>query len=249
MLIKAAINGGRTRNDHAAAPVSPTELAADVVECLKAGAGAIHLHVRLTSNDSEKESLDKEDVERTIRTVLAVAPNERIGISTGAWILPHPARLEAAKNWAILPGFASVNFGEEGAIELAKLLLSRGVAIEAGLCDADAAQIFLQSGLATSCLRVLLEPQEQELKSAIETVNAMENVLKSEAADLSFLLHGTEATAWPMMDEAIARGYDVRIGLEDTLVLPDGRIAKNNVELVTEAVRRIRKRAGASPPS
>lgn len=231
-------------------PVSPAELAADVVECLKAGAGAIHLHVRSTSDGSEKESLDKEAVERTIRTVLAVAPKERIGISTGAWILPHPARLEAVTTWNVLPGFASVNFGEEGAVELAKLLLSRGVAVEAGLCDADAAQISLRSGLATSCLRVLLEPQEQELTSAIETVNTMENVLKSGAAGLSFLLHGTEATAWPMMDEAIARGYDVRIGLEDTLVMPDGRIAKDNVELVTEAVRRVvRKRAGASPPS
>jgi uncharacterized protein (DUF849 family) len=80
----------------------------------------------------------------------------------------------------------------------------------------------------------------------------MENVLRSAAADLSFLLHGTEATTWQMMDEAIARGYDVRIGLEDTLVMPDGRIAKDNVELVAEAVRRVgavRTRAGASPPS
>jgi uncharacterized protein (DUF849 family) len=250
LLIKAAINGGRTRDDHKALPLSPAELAADVVECLKAGAGAIHLHVRSTSVSSEKESLDKGDVDQTVSAVLAVAPTERIGISTGAWIMPHPARLEAAKHWAVLPGFASVNFSEEGAVELAKLLLSHGVAVEAGLCDVDAAQIFLQSGLATSCLRVLLEPQEQELKSAIETVNAMEDVLKSGAADLSFLLHGTEATAWSMMDEAIARGYDVRIGLEDTVVLPNGRTAKDNVELVAEANRRVViKSAGASPPS
>ena len=253
MLIKAAINGGRTRNDHAAVPVSPAELAADVVQCLKAGAGAVHLHVRSTSADhSEKESLDAEDVSRTIPAVLAVAPSEQIGISTGAWILPHPARLESATNWAVLPGFASVNFGEEGATELAKLLLSRGVEVEAGLCDADAAQIFLQSGLAMRCIRVLLEPQEQEMKHALETVNAMERILESGGGDLPFLLHGTQATAWPMMDEAIARGYDVRIGLEDTLVMPDGRIAKDNVDLVSEAVRRvraIRKRAGAGPPS
>jgi len=230
--------------------VSPVQLATNVVECLKAGAGAIHLHVRSTATGSEKESLEKEDIAQTVAAVLAVAPKELVGISTGAWILPHPARLESAKNWAVLPGFASVNFGEEGVVELAELLLSRGVAIEAGLCDADAARIFLQSGLATSCLRVLLEPQEQELKSAIETVNAMEDVLRSGTADLSFLLHGTEATVWPLMDEAIARGHDVRIGLEDTVVLPDGRTAKDNVELVTEAVRRVvRKRAGPSPLS
>ena len=231
-------------------PLSPAELAADAVACLHAGAGAIHLHVRSTSDSSAKESLDQEDIDQTVRAVLAIAPTEKIGISTGAWILPHPARLEAAKKWAVLPGFASVNFGEEGARELAELLLSRGVAIEAGLCDAKSARILLESGLATSCLRVLLEPQEQELKSAIAAVKAMEHVLRSVPANLSLLLHGTEATAWPMMDEAIARGYDVRIGLEDSLVLPDGRTAKDNVELVTEAVRRVvRKKGGASPPS
>ena len=247
LLIKAAINGGRRKTDHQSVPVSPHELAADVVACLKAGAGAVHLHVRSTT-ELEKESLAKKDVEAAVRAVLAVAPGERVGISTGAWILPHPARLEAAKKWEVLPGFASVNFSEDGATELATLLLSRRVAVEAGLCDAGNAQVFLQSGLAKRCLRVLLEPQEQELKSALKTVNAMEKVLKSGAVDLPFLLHGTDATTWPLMDEAIARGYDLRIGFEDTLVLPDGRTAKDNVELVMEAVRRVRKSAGASPP-
>jgi uncharacterized protein (DUF849 family) len=43
-----------------------------------------------------------------------------------------------------------------------------------------------------------------------------------------------------MMEESIARGYGVRIGLEDTLVMPDGWVARDNAELVTEAVRRVR---------
>ena len=249
-LIKAAINGGRSRAENPAVPESPAELAADVVAALRAGAGAIHLHVRSTSgHHSEKESLEAEDVDRTILAVRSVATREQIGISTGAWILPHPARLQAARAWEVLPGFASVNFTEEGAAELAQLLLSRGVEIEAGLCDADSAQAFLKSGLATQCLRVLLEPQQQELTSAIETVNAMETILKSGRVDRPLLLHGTEATAWAMMDEAIARGYDIRIGLEDTAVMPDGRTARDNVELVMEAVRRVRNRAGTSPPS
>ena len=228
-------------------PVSPAEQAADVVACLQAGASAVHLHVRSSSGDiSANESLEGEDVARTILAVSSVAPIEQIGISTGAWILPHPARLEAVKAWNVLPGFASVNFSEAGAAELAQLLLSRGVGIEAGLCNADNARTFLQSGLASRCLRVLLEPQEQELKRALETVSAMENVWQSGTIDLPVLLHGTEATAWPMMDAAIARGYDVRIGLEDTLVMPDGQIAKNNVELMKEVVRRIGKSAEAS---
>src|SRR6185295_2340863 len=123
-------------------------MGADVVKCLKAGAGAIHLHVRSTSDEhSEKESLLAEDVARTIHEVRSVVSNEQIGISTGAWILPHPARLAAVAKWDVLPGFASVNFSEEGEAELAELLLSRGVGVEAGLCDADNAEVFLERNL------------------------------------------------------------------------------------------------------
>ena len=247
MLIKAAINGGRSRAEHAAVPETPDEQATAVADCLKAGASAIHLHVRSNSSDassqSKKESLYAEDVTRTLLAVRSVSPNAKIGVSTGAWILPDPtARLQAVTAWEVLPDFASVNFSEDGATELAKLLLSRGVEVEAGLCDAEAAEIFLKSGLAPRCIRVLFEPQEQEMKHALENVGAMEKVLKPGLLKLSrplpFLLHGTEATAWPMMAEAITRGYDVRVGLEDTLILPDGRIAQDNVELVAEAVRR-----------
>jgi uncharacterized protein (DUF849 family) len=256
MLVKAAINGGRTKEENNAVPITPDEQAAAVVACLKAGANAIHLHVRSTSSDeslqSEKESLYAEDVARTLSAVWSAAMKAKIGarkaqigISTGAWILPDPgARLQAVAAWRVLPGFASVNFSEDGAVELAQFLLSRGVDVEAGLCDAGAAEVFLKSGLATRCLRVLLEPQEQEMAAALETVGAIEKALNSGPVGLPsllpLLLHGTEATVWPMVDEAIARRHGVRIGLEDTLVMPDGRMARDNTELVAEAVRRVR---------
>lgn len=99
---------------------------------------------------------------------------------------------------------------------------------------------FSEEWLATRCSRALIEPQEQELESALQTVSAIERVLRSGTVELPLLLHGTEATVWPMMDEAIARGYDVRVGLEDTLVLPDGRMARDNADLVMEAMRRVR---------
>jgi len=216
-----------------------------VAACLKAGAGAIHLHVRSTASDeglrSEKESLNAEDVARTLLMVRSVSPQARIGISTGAWILPDPARrLQAVTAWSVLPNFASVNFSEDGAVELARLLLSRGIGVEAGLCDAAAAEVFLKSGLVACCIRVLLEPQEQELERALDTVRAIEKVLDSGAVELPRLLHGTDLTVWPMMEEAISRGYNVRVGLEDTLNMPDGRTAQDNAELVAEAVRRAR---------
>jgi uncharacterized protein (DUF849 family) len=37
---------------------------------------------------------------------------------------------------------------------------------------------------------------------------------------------------------------DVRVGLEDVLVLPDGRVAEDNAELVAAAVALVGGRAG-----
>jgi uncharacterized protein (DUF849 family) len=59
MLIKAAINGGRTRADCPALPVTPAQQAPAAAEVVAAGAGAIHVHVRGTD---ERESLAAEDV-------------------------------------------------------------------------------------------------------------------------------------------------------------------------------------------
>ena len=238
MLIKAAINGGRSKDDNPSVPVSPDEQAAAAAECLKAGANAVHLHVRSASGT---ESLYPEDVARTLRAVLGVCPQKQIGVSTGAWILPDTARrLEAVRAWEVLPGFASVNFGEEGAAEVARILLSKKVEVEAGLCDANATEVFVKSRLVDECFRVLLEPQEQEMEHALRTVSEIESVLDSATGQLPRLLHGTELTAWPMMKEAISRGYGVRIGFEDTLAMPDGRVARNNLELLAEAVSQVR---------
>jgi uncharacterized protein (DUF849 family) len=242
MLLKAAINGGRSKADHAAVPVTPEEQAAAVVECLRAGANAIHLHVRGTTENGRvtfgKESLYVEDVAATLSAVRAAAPDAPVGVSTGAWILSEPERYQAISAWEVQPDFASVVFSEDGATELAKLFLSRGVGVEGGLIDFDSARALVESGLATDCLRILLEPQEQEMSDALQTVRAMEDVLSGAGKLPPLLLHGNEATTWPMMSEAIKRGYDIRVGLEDTLMMPDGSAARDNVELINEALRR-----------
>ena len=43
-----------------------------------------------------------------------------------------------------------------------------------------------------------------------------------------------------VLDAAVPRGHDIRIGLEDVTTLPDGRRAVDNAALVVEAVLRYR---------
>jgi uncharacterized protein (DUF849 family) len=238
-VIKAALNGGRTRAEHPAIPIAPEELAASARESIAAGASAIHFHVR---GEAGRESLDPDDVARALSAVRTAVPGVPVGVSTGAWILQNAAlRQEMVSRWKIPPDFASVNFKEDGAVALAELLLSRGVPVEAGLSDIAGTKVLLESGLAPRCLRLLIEPFEATSADALKTLDAIERLLQESGVQLPCVFHGLNQTAWDLIDEAAARGYDTRVGFEDILTLPDGSQASSNGALVAEAARRMRR--------
>lgn len=238
MLLKVALNGARDPSDHPAIPVTPAQLAADAAASVAAGAAAIHLHVR---GPDGGESLRPGDLATALAAVRGACPSVPLGISTGLWIVSSPAeRLDMARGWTELPDFASVNFSEDGAVELSRLLIERDVGVEAGLSTPDDAARLALSGLAPECLRVLIEPDEADVAAALATATAIAEALDRDGIWLPRLLHGSEATAWPLLREAVVRGYDARIGFEDTLQLPDGALAADNAALVAAARRMLR---------
>src|SRR6266545_4045494 len=158
-FLEAAINGARPPADHAGLPVTPAELARTASACQDQGADAVHAHVR---DDQGRETLAAVAVGALMRAVRAAAPALPVGISTGAWIVPDPkARAGHVRRWRERPDFASVNFDEPGAADVAGALLALRVGVEVGLASQAAAEAFVASGLAPRCLRVLLEPQEE----------------------------------------------------------------------------------------
>jgi uncharacterized protein (DUF849 family) len=222
--VKAAINGGRTAP---AVPITPQQIATETGNTFVAGAFAVHVHPR---DAGGRESLAPDDVGAVVVAAGAV------GVTTGAWIEPDAGkRLELIRQWRVLPAFASVNMNEEGAVDLAELLLDRGVAVEAGLATAQAAGVLIGSGVWRQALRVLLEPQEQDDAHALANVAAICDVLDRGKCDLPRLLHGVDATVWPLIAEAARRGWDTRAGFEDTLLMPDGSPAQSNAQLVQAA--------------
>jgi uncharacterized protein (DUF849 family) len=244
MLIECALNGGRTRAEHPAVPCTPQELAESARGAVAAGAGAVHFHVR---GRDLRESLDGDDVARAVEAVRAAIPGTPFGVSTGAWIVPDvKARYEKVAAWKVLPPFASINFNEEGGVVLAELLLSRGVAIEAGVGSVQAVESFLASGLAFRCLRVMFEPEQQDLRVALDGVERLEKMLHRAGVKIPRLLHGLNRTAWDLIDAAAQRGYDTRIGFEDALTLPDGGQAPNNAALIAEAAKRVGRAKAAN---
>jgi uncharacterized protein (DUF849 family) len=240
-VIKAALNGGRTRAEHPGIPITPEEVAAAAKESVAAGAETIHFHVRGANG---RESLEPGDVARALAAVRSAVPATLVGVSTGAWILQNAQlRQETIARWTVHPDFASVNFKEDGALALAELLLSRGVPVEAGLSDATGTQVFVSSGLASRCLRILLEPFDSSTQAALKTLEQIEAMLNAAGVKLPIVLHGLNQTAWDLIDAAAARKYDTRVGFEDILTLPDGTSAPGNGALVAETLRRMRRSA------
>jgi uncharacterized protein (DUF849 family) len=230
VIVQAALNGTRTRADHSCVPMTPVEQAIDAQSSVAAGAGAIHVHVR---DQNGHESLGAGDVSNTLEAIRRACPGIPVGIGTGAWIIPDlRRRLAEIRAWTMLPDFASVNLHEAGAAQVIELLLEKGVGVEAGIWNAPSAVTLIKSGLAESCLRVLLEPAEASC-SAWTNLLQMEQVLSGVTRPR--LLHGLGHCAWRLVELAATRGYDTRIGFEDTLRLPDGSPARSNAELVLAA--------------
>src|SRR5450755_1997048 len=145
MLIKVALNGGRKRSEHPGIPITAVELGAEAAAAVAAGAGAIHFHARSPDGG---ESVRPEDVAAGLVGIRTRLPATPVGVSTGAWIEPDvEKRYDAVSRWNVLPDFASVNFKEVGAVELADLLLRKGIKVEAGISDMTGTYALLRSAL------------------------------------------------------------------------------------------------------
>jgi uncharacterized protein (DUF849 family) len=137
MLLKACLNGSRLPLEHPQLPVTPEQLASESRAVVTAGASALHVHPKDAQGN---DSLDDVHVSSTVRAIRAAVPGVAVGITTGAWAARDPRdRVNAVRGWVDLPDFASVNWHEPGAEQVAEALLARGIGVEAGLWDEEAA--------------------------------------------------------------------------------------------------------------
>jgi uncharacterized protein (DUF849 family) len=231
MLLKACLNGARGIDEHPFVPVTVEQLAADGAACVRAGAGALHLHPR---DSAGRESLDVAVVDPVVCAVRA-ACGVPIGVATGAWVQPDPGRrAELVSRWT-MPDFASVNLSEPGAVEVMQALLAADVGVEAGVWSVDDAERLAGSGLADRVTRVLVEVLEGAGSPAAAAARRIDAALDRLAITADRLHHGEREATWPVLRQALVLGHDIRIGFEDTLTLPDGTTAQSNAELIAAA--------------
>ncbi len=226
MAVLTCLNGARSRAEHPAVPQSPAELAADAVAVRRAGASAVHVHPR---DRRGTQTMDARACDAAVAAIRAAAPGMPIGLSTSEVIQPDPfARAAAVRSWGQRPDFVSVNVSELGWAGIVRAALHAGIAVEAGLATAADAQALADSPFVHQVLRALVE-----VDGGAAEARAIAQLVPGGTAQL---WHGYGERTWEVLGAAAAAGVDVRVGLEDVLVLPDGHLAANNAELVAAAV-------------
>lgn len=102
----------------------------------------------------------------------------------------------------------------------------------------------VESGIALSCVRAMVEPLDPEPNDALAHAEAIERELAAGGAQLEQVHHGDGIASWAVNRRAVGRGHGIRTGLEDTPVLPDGRLASGNGELIAAAASLLLEQLG-----
>src|SRR4051812_5294053 len=216
--VEACLNGARSRAEHEAIPLTPAELAADAAAARRAGAFAVHAHPR---DARGAQTLRARDCDAAVAAIRAAAPGLPVGLSTAHGIDPDPfARAAAVKAWRTPPDFVSVNFGELGWAGIVRAAQHAGIGVEAGLATIADAEELAASPYVHRIVRALVE-----VEGGVEDARAIAALIP---ADVAQLWHGVGEPTWAVMAAGAAAGHDVRVGFEDTLVLPDGSPATSN---------------------
>jgi uncharacterized protein (DUF849 family) len=236
-LIQAALNGGTTRAEHARVPLTADELAAEARAAADAGAGAFHLHPR---DEAGAQTLEPRHVLASVAAVRA-ATRLPVGVTTGIWTVDGDVRrrLALVAGWTgdDRPDYASVNLNEPGTEELADLLTSLGIGIEAGVWNAEDARLLGASGFKDRILWVLMEPADRVPAAAMATAAEIAAELARLGITARQVRHGYDLATWDVLRASLADGQDIRVGLEDTGVRPDGTTTTGNGDLVAAAAR------------
>jgi 3-keto-5-aminohexanoate cleavage enzyme len=247
LIITAALTGSRpTKEMNPAVPYSPKEIIGAAVDCHKAGAAIVHVHVRdpKTGKPDFKIELFKEVLEG-IREKCDLIVN----LTTSAFSLKGPdvteQRLQPVTLKPDICSFdlGSVNFvdrtflnppqwGEAGA----KFMQEKGVKPEIEIFDVGhiyQALHLIKEGLIEAppyfqlCMGV-----RWGIAATAENLLHMKNLLPSGAL---WSVLGVASAQLPMVTLAIITGGHVRVGFEDNIYLRKGVLAKSNAQMVEVA--------------
>ncbi|MFD5904847.1 3-keto-5-aminohexanoate cleavage protein [Streptomyces microflavus] len=196
---------------------------------LSAGADVVHFHVRTVDGG---QTIRPEALTHVLSAIRATAPDAVVGTTTGLWTCSGPEeRYLLVSSWELLPDFASVAFGEEGAA----LIVQRGMALESAVWTMEDVPLLLASPTLHENVRILIEPVDDDPAQAVAAARALASRIQQAGVLCPLLYHGDGPTVWPLVRAAVQDGHETRVGFEDGMELPDGTMAPDNTALIIAA--------------
>ena len=253
VVISAALTGGghiSSKGSQSARPITPEQIAADVVACAKAGAAICHIHTR------DKNGVGTMDLERTteVWNAIQAAVKEAgvdviINLTTSGGSNDDDLRVAHLK--ALRPEMCSydagsINWANDGVfmnspkflIKLGQVTMDYAVKPEIEVFDSHmikAAVWFCERGFLAWPLHFqLVMGTYGGMDGTVDNLLFLRNQLPE---GCTYSVTGIGASSVPMLMTALAMGADgIRVGLEDNLYMSKGVLA-TNVSQVERAVK------------
>ena len=264
-ILTCAVTGNLTTPEQTAyLPVTTEQISTACIEAHDAGAAACHIHVR--DPKTGKPSMDVELYAQVVETLRKERPELIINLTTGPGgryipsvddpkqfaagtsLLPPEARVEHIA--ALRPDICSLdlntmNSGEQVVMNtpanvrrMAKVIREAGVVPELECFDTGdlvlAQHLIADEHLQGPGIYSFVMGVRYSLPFNTQAMQMALSLIPQRAEWTAFAVgrHAFSAVA-----QAYLLGGNVRIGLEDTIYLDRGQLAKSNAELVTKARR------------
>lgn len=244
IITVAPVGAETTREDNPNLPLSPEEIAQDVVRCADKGASLVHLHVR---DGQGNPTQSKEIFKKTIGLIKKYS-NVIIQVSTGgaAWMTPQ----ERLQPVTLKPEMATlttgtVNFGKDvfsnppGVIEeFAREITAQGVKPEIEVFDVG----MIQNALTLVKRGILSLPLHFDFVMGVAggipgEPKHLIHLIEAIPPGCTWTVAGIGRFELPLATMAIHMGGNVRVGFEDNIFYTKGVLAESNAQLVERITR------------
>ncbi len=276
-IVTCAVTGNiTTRASHPGLPVTPEEITEAALAAARAGAAIVHLHAR--DPDTGRGSMDLEHYRAAFVAIRRANPGLIVNLTTGEGgrfvpsdddprvaaensTLTMPER-RVAHIVALRPEICTLDLNTMWSSQAAVINPPRNVEIMARAIEAAGVkpEIELFDSGDLQLAKYLLH--KHVLKAPL-MMSLVLGVRFGAPADPATMLHlssrlppdtqwtgfGIGRAAFPMLAQSFLLGGHVRIGMEDTVEIEDGKPCRDNAELVAKGVAVIEMLGGtvASP--
>lgn len=263
LILHCCINGSRRRDQNAAIPYTPEEIAEEARRAVDAGAAVVHIHARTPDGGVTHDPAIYAAVARAFRArtdaILNFTAGRRAGMPldlvTAYLDVPRPPDMITLNlgniHYATADGSGwtegAIPMGINDAMRLLDLCHTRGIAPEPAILDyswLNNAVWLARQGKLRRTRYFMVEFAQlpgtvpmHHMPATVRGFHFMMDLIGDHFPGATLLAHGYEDSTWLIAMQAIAGGHGLRIGLEDCVTMPDGRLARSNAQQIEWAVR------------